>query len=230
MDSLALYQPKNGYCYNSDSLFLFAFARAFLKNDIFLLDVGAGCGILGLLCARDFRLDLTMVEKNNLMIDFIKRNLKANNMSAKVLNCDVLEADLSGFDVIISNPPFYRKDIVDSKNISIAMAKNSKNLEINSFVCFAKRALKPKGRLIFCYDAKEIGSVFGALNQCGLNAEYIRFVHPREQKEANLALISARFAKTQAKIMPPLYNFSDKNYSQEAQEIFKLCATCSIKV
>ena len=49
---MVLYQPESGYCYNSDSLFLYDFVNKLNpKGD--MLDVGAGCGIVGLLCARD---------------------------------------------------------------------------------------------------------------------------------------------------------------------------------
>ena len=43
-----LFQPKNGYCYNSDTMFLYDFTTKFnIKGDV--LDVGGGCGVLGLL-------------------------------------------------------------------------------------------------------------------------------------------------------------------------------------
>ena len=49
---MLLYQPESGYCYNSDSMFLYDFVSSFKpKGEV--LDVGAGCGIVGLLVARD---------------------------------------------------------------------------------------------------------------------------------------------------------------------------------
>ncbi|MCI7587670.1 MAG: methyltransferase, partial [Campylobacter sp.] len=61
---MKLFQLKDGYRYNSDSLFLWDFAR---KNCSFkasqsLLDVGCGCGILGLLLARDFNCALSCID------------------------------------------------------------------------------------------------------------------------------------------------------------------------
>jgi len=49
---MLLYQPESGYCYNSDSIFLYDFIDSF-KPKGRVLDVGAGCGVLGLLVARD---------------------------------------------------------------------------------------------------------------------------------------------------------------------------------
>ncbi|MDO9208145.1 MAG: methyltransferase, partial [Sulfuricurvum sp.] len=45
---MLLYQPDGGYCYNSDSILLYGFIAQFNPKGK-LLDVGAGCGIVGLL-------------------------------------------------------------------------------------------------------------------------------------------------------------------------------------
>ncbi len=50
---MTFYQYKDGYRYNSDTVFLYNFiSQEKLKGK--LLDVGSGCGILGLLLKRDF--------------------------------------------------------------------------------------------------------------------------------------------------------------------------------
>lgn len=227
---LELYQPSDGYRYNSDSLFLYAFIKNFLKDNIKLLDIGTGCGILGLLCARDFNIDLTLNDINPAMINIALKNAKHNNIACNVLNCDILESKLSGFDMIISNPPFYRKDILDSKNKHLYLAKNSENLPFEKLARFVKSALKPNGRFIFCYDAKEIKSVFYALKALNLNVEILRFVYPKENKNANLMMCQCRISKSQTKILPPLYNFIGNTNTTEAKEIFKTCGTLSKKI
>jgi len=56
--TLFLYQPQNGYCYNSDTHFLYNFIKQKLKQfkniKGELLDIGSGSGVLGLLIARDY--------------------------------------------------------------------------------------------------------------------------------------------------------------------------------
>ncbi|WP_181646769.1 methyltransferase [Helicobacter sp. 16-1353] len=227
---LELYQLSNGYCYNSDSLFLYSFIRNFLKDNIKLLDIGTGCGILGLLCARDFKIDLTLNDINPLMTNIALKNAKHNNIICDVVNGDILESKLSGFDVIVSNPPFYRKDILDSKNNHLYLAKKSENLPLSKLVRFVKNALKPSGIFIFCYDAKEIKNVFHSLEINNFNIEVLRFVYPKENKNANLMMCQCKISKSQTKILPPLYNFIGSENTKEAKEIFKTCKTLSIKL
>ena len=64
---MVLYQPANGYCYNSDTHFLFNFICENLKKYKNIkgefLDIGSGSGILGLLVAKEYE-KLIRTQKN----------------------------------------------------------------------------------------------------------------------------------------------------------------------
>ena len=61
--ALRFYQLADGYAYNSDSLLLLDFAAQFCKNTPKnILDMGAGCGILGIMCAHYFRAQVVAIE------------------------------------------------------------------------------------------------------------------------------------------------------------------------
>ncbi|RDU65613.1 tRNA1(Val) (adenine(37)-N6)-methyltransferase [Helicobacter sp. MIT 14-3879] len=227
---LDIYQIENGYCYNSDSLFLYFFINKFLKNNISLLDIGAGSGILGLLCARDFSINLTLCDINNTNTKLCKKNADINNIACEILNQDILDSNLSNFDFIISNPPFYRKDNISSKNTHLFLAKKSENLPFNLLASFVRKSLKQNGKFIFCYDAKEIYNVFIALNKNKFNISTIQFIYPNESKNANLVMICCDFSKKQLEVLPPIFNFQNKSYSQKTKEIFSFCNTHSIKI
>ena len=60
---MKIYQLKDGYRYNSDSVFLYNFIREFgVFGDV--LDVGAGSGVVGFLLKRDFaNINLTSLDR-----------------------------------------------------------------------------------------------------------------------------------------------------------------------
>lgn len=228
--SLESYQLENGYCYNSDSMFLYAFARNFLRDNISLLDIGAGSGILGLLCARDFKIKLSLNDINPSCIKLCQKNALANDIKCEFIEGNILDSKVEDFDIIISNPPFYRKDSISSSNPHLFLAKKSENLPFNNLAIFAKNALKTKGKFIFCYDARELKSVISTLEHIGFNILALQFIYPKPQKSAKLAIFCCDFSKSELRILPPIFNFIDSTHSKETLEVFKCCNTLSIKI
>jgi len=81
---MILAQLENGYRYNSDTLVLYDFICSGLGEiSGRVLDVGAGCGILGLLLKRDFKkIDLSMLDLLELNSEISSFNAKSNCLKA----------------------------------------------------------------------------------------------------------------------------------------------------
>lgn len=225
-----LFQPKDGYCYNSDTMFLYDFITKFnIKGDV--LDVGGGCGVLGLLIKRDFRkINLTIIEKQKIMSDLIIKNAIENSLEVEVINSDFLEFNFNKkFDFVISNPPFY-KGTLKSDNEIIKIARYEEFLPIEKFFNKVNSILKERGEFIFCYDAKRVDDIIKLLPK-PLKIIDLRFMHPRVNKDATLILVRAkRHAKSMVKVHPPLIGFEGDSYSNEASKIYKKANTKSIKI
>ncbi len=227
---MTLYQPKNGYCYNSDTMFLYDFITKFnIKGNV--LEVGGGCGVLGLLVKRDYpKINLTVIEKQSVMSEFIEKNKIENNLKAEVINSDFLEYSFNKkFDFVISNPPFYQGTL-KSENEIIKTARYEESLPMDKFFNKVNSVLAERGEFIFCYDAKRIDDIILKMPK-PLKITDIRFMHPRLNKKATLILIRAkRHAKSMVTVHPPLIGFEGENYSKEAAEIYKKAATKSVKI
>ncbi|SFV50976.1 tRNA (adenine37-N(6))-methyltransferase TrmN6 [hydrothermal vent metagenome] len=226
-----LYQPTSGYCYNSDSIFLYHFIKSF-KPKGRVLDVGCGVGILSLLVSRDFDVDISIIDKQEKMLSYAKLNFDINNLTSYSYLGDFLSFDISEkFDMIISNPPFYGVGSTQSRDQHLSIARYASHLPLDKFVKKVKSLLKPRGRFIFCYDAKQIDDILYELKSNKINPEVLRFVHSKIDRESKLVMVSARMnSLSVTKILPPLVVFdSDSSYLTEANLAFDTASTHSIK-
>jgi len=228
---LYLYQPTSGYAYNSDSIFLYDFISTFNPKGS-LLDVGCGVGIISLLLTRDFKITTSIVDKQDIMLKYAQHNFELNKLEAKAYLGDFQEiSETVKYDFIISNPPFYDSNVIQSENEHLNIARYAHHLPIGEFIAKVKRLLKPRGYFIFCYDAKQIDRLLFSLKEEKINPEVIRFVHSKIDRESKLVMIAARMnSKSLTKILPPLIVFNEKsNYNQEAENAFNRASTQSIK-
>ena len=226
-----LYQPTSGYCYNSDSLFLYDFISTF-KPKGKLLDVGCGVGIISLLLSRDFNIETSIIDKQEKMLNYAVHNYVVNGLEAQSHLGDFTELKTDErYDYIISNPPFYDERVQQSEDTHLNIARYAHHLPIEGFLKRVKTFLKPKGWFIFCYDAKQIDLLLYHLKLNGINPEKIQFVHSKIDRESKLVMIAARNnSKSMTQILPPFVVFDEENiYREQAQSVFDKAKTNSIK-
>ena len=95
---------------STDSMVLGHFAR--LPRNASVLDLGAGCGTLGLmLCAKDAHCHVTGAELDPQAHAAALENIQRNGLSSRMdsLCADIRSLNLGNgrFDVCISNPPYF---------------------------------------------------------------------------------------------------------------------------
>ena len=226
-----LYQPTSGYCYNSDSIFLYDFISTFKPKGT-LLDVGCGVGIISLLLSRDFPIETSIIDKQKKMLDYAEHNYVLNGFDVQSYLGDFTELQTQDrFDYIISNPPFYDERVQQSEDTHLNIARYAHHLPIEHFIRRVKTFLKPKGWFIFCYDAKQIDLLLHYLKFNGINPEKVQFVHSKIDRESKLVMIAARNnSKSMTQVLPPFVVFNEKSvYMPKAQEAFEKANTNSIK-
>ena len=235
---MVLYQPINGYCYNSDTHFLYNFVYENLKKyrNIRgeLLDIGSGSGILGLLLAREYtNLNLNQCEIQEVFQFFSTKNAQTNKLESTLYkgSFEKVEFDKK-FDICVSNPPFYHSDVIKSENENLRIARYNDSLPFEQFIKKVSSVLTSEGKFFFCYDVKQINEILILLNKYKFNLEALQFVHPKLSKDATLILVYAKKnSKSLTKIFNPLIVFENNNdFTQEVQNIYEKSSTYSIKV
>lgn len=235
---MVLYQPINGYCYNSDTHFLYSFVYENLKKyrNIRgeLLDIGSGSGILGLLLAREYnKLALNQCEIQTMFQFFSSKNSQTNKIDAKLYKGSFDKIDFDKrFDICVSNPPFYHADVIKSENESLRIARYNDSLPLEQFIKKVSTILTSEGKFFFCYDVKQINEILILLSKYKFNLEALQFVHPKISKDATLVLVYAKKnSKSLTKVFNPLVVFENNNdFTQEVQKIYDKSSTHSIKV
>lgn len=227
---MLFYQPLNGYCYNSDSIFLFDFIRRYVKKGS-LLDVGAGCGIIGLLLANELKIELDMVELQEEMGFFAKKNSEINGIECRVFCEDFLSFKPSKkYDYVVSNPPFYHASTVKSQNAFIGTARHTDSLPFDSMLKKINSLIAPKGEFIFCYESRALAFVLKTLLEYKFGVERLEFLHPKIEKNSTIFFCRAKKgSKSQLTINPPFVVFDDKGYTKKAQDIYDSLRTHTLK-
>ena len=226
-----LYQPTSGYCYNSDSIFLYDFISTFKPKGA-LLDVGCGVGIISLLLSRDFNIETSIIDKQEKMLNYARHNFALNHLDVKSYLGDFTAFQTADkFDYIISNPPFYDSRVTQSENTHLNIARYAHHLPIEDLIAKVKTLLKPRGYFIFCYDAKQVDLLVSHLTSYGINVEKMQFVHAKIDRDSKLVMIAARMgSKSMTQVLPPFVVFDEQSvYREKAQKAFEKADTNSIK-
>lgn len=225
-----LYQEEKGFLFNSDSHFLFDFISNFNPRGN-LLDIGCGCGILGLLVARDFKVNLFNIDTQEHNVLLTKKNAEVNNLKTSTYHDNFLTHNFKEkFDFIISNPPYYHDGVSKSDNSVMHISRYNEHLPLKELIQKVNQIITPRGHFIFCYDAKQLAPIMIALDDFKFSVEDIRFVHGTKEKQSSLVLIHARKgSKALTKVHPPLIHFKDGENSAKAKKVYEKTMTYSIK-
>ena len=102
-----LLEPKRGYRFRAESTLI---SELVSPDALKILDLGAGCGVVGLSAAAAApNARVTLVERNTVLASLARENLASSPAEGCVVETDLRDAELDGpFDLIVTNPPYFR--------------------------------------------------------------------------------------------------------------------------
>ena len=195
---LRLFQPLRGHRVGTDAVLL---AAAVDAPSGMIVDVGAGCGAVGLaLALRAPGARVTLVEIDPAMAEVARRNVALNDFAARVTvaEADVLNAPSrsalslanDSADLVVTNPPFFSagaaRSSPDAGRARAHVLAQGATLEAWVKACAA--LLKPKGKLVVIHRADALHELLAAM-AARLGDIAILPVHPRAGEAAARVLV-----------------------------------------
>lgn len=209
-------QPTGSFRFSADALLLADFAATTGNRPLRGLDLGCGCGVVGLslmlrrpaaqFTGLDLSPELTAAATQNAARLGLAERYQA--VTGDVRNHKDLAAIPPGaFDLVVANPP-YRK--INSGRLPPEDLKRAALFEtqgdITVFTAAAAYALKNGGRFCCVYDAGRLPELCATMSEHGLNPKRIRPVHSRPAGGALLVLLEGRLGgRPGLKWESPLY-------------------------
>ncbi|WP_022669968.1 tRNA1(Val) (adenine(37)-N6)-methyltransferase [Hippea alviniae] len=204
-----IYQPKDGYRFAIEP-FVLAYNLKGLKSKVFV-DFGSGCGIVAVLLAKNNpESRIIAIEKNQNMIEVIKKNIQINGLC----NVSVLEIEdvlTNSVDFFISNPPYFKKGAYRiSKFID-------EKFEEDGFLDFmiksARRVLKNKGILKVSYHPTRFVELLEVLRKSGFGIKSILPVYGNDKSKASFLVVNAMLSgKDYVEFLPALFLNRDSSW------------------
>lgn len=221
-----IFQPVNGYRTSSDAVLLSSLPYN-LKADDNILDVGSGTGGISLCLAHRFpETKVIGLEIQPELAELANYSAEQNNFShTKFYNCDIKSKKLPvpncSFAHVVSNPPYSEHDM-PSPNSSKATAHNHNGLNLNAWIAFCLKMLKPYGHLYLIHRAEALPQILTSLNGKAGGAKIIPVYSKPEQSAKRVMIIAQKDSKSPASILPPLHIYNaNGEYTLAAHRILR---------
>ncbi len=186
--------PSDCFPMSTDSMLLSDFA-VFPKNAR-ILDLGSGCGTLGLLlCAQDDRCNITGVELSESAHEAARVNILENELSTRM---NSICADIrtiptlfspGSFDCCVSNPPYFTGGPASS---TVPLARRDDCCTAQELFRSAAWALKYGGTFFLVHKPERLAELCAVAAQENLTPKRLRLVRYNPDKEVSLILLACR--------------------------------------
>lgn len=224
---------KNKYIYVSphhtfgtDAVILADFASRY--NFKSAIDLGTGCGIIGMLFLRDnpdikvYGVDISYeaylaAEKS--VKDFSYPGFIPVNSDLNVLKGKV---PFGCHDLVVCNPP-YKSAAGGIKNSDpvIKTARHETKCSLEDIIRVSSKLLKTSGKLCVCQRPERLGELITLMSKYKTEPKRLRIVCKKQGEEPWLVLVSGtRCAKPGMRIDPPLFVYNNGELSPEMLEIY----------
>lgn len=179
---------------STDSIALSGFVR--LPKNASVLDLGSGCGTLGLLlCAKDAGCSVTGVELTEhahaCALENIARNALASRLTSICLDLRQIPTHFvaGSFSVCVSNPPYFSGG---PASMNGAAARREDTCSLADLFKSAGWALRYGGDFFLVHRPERLAEIFACANAAGMEPKRLCLLRHKEGGEVTLVLVQCR--------------------------------------
>ena len=211
---LKIIQASDSYRFSVDSILLLNFIR--VRNYEKIIDLGTGSGIIPLLLfGKRKGLSIYGIEIQNDLAGMARRSIELNKLQDHIT---IIQGDFKNvknvfqnqqFDVVVSNPPYISLGQGEiNPSSSKAIARHEIKGDLEDIISASNYLLKNKGRIYLIYRSAKLIKLLLALKKYSIEPKVIKFIHPRQGKNANLVLLEGiKGGKEELKIEDPIFQY-----------------------
>ena len=183
---------SGGFPLGTDSMVLADFVK--LPKHASVLDLGSGCGTLGLLlCAREEDCTVTGIELDKAAHAAALENIARNGLASRLHSIcgDLREIPIAPglFRVCVSNPPYFSGGERHSRNPD---ARREDFCPPDALFAAAERALSFGGDFFLVHKPERLAQLCFVASSHGLEPKRLRLVRHRPGSPVSLILLSCR--------------------------------------
>ena len=211
-------QPKIGYRFGFDSVFLASFVNGYIKKYIkkrlLLADIGAGVGSISLIIAfKNDNIEITAIENNEDYLKLAEENILTNflNEKIKLINENIFNINknfTNYFDIVVSNPPYHSANGNLSNNILTDKSKRIVDLE--KWLQISISLLKNKGTLFVIFPTDILHKVLKYLEKNSGSFKIFPFRSTQYSSAKRLILVAKKGSAGATELMTGLNLYNSK--------------------
>ena len=179
---------------STDSMVLAHFCS--LPKNARVLDLGSGCGTLGLLlCASNPACRITGVElsenSHSAAIENICRNHLTDRMESICMDLRQIPSQFSAgsFSCVVSNPPYFSGGAVSA---GLPNARQEQTCTLRDLMHSAGWALKYGGDFFLVHKPERLGEIITLAGKNGMEAKRLCLLRHKEESPVSLILLQLR--------------------------------------
>ena len=183
---------SGGFPLSTDSMALSGFVK--LPANARILDLGSGCGTLGLLlCAKDAGCQVTGLELDNNAHETALKNIAANNLvhrlSSICADLRQIPRELTGrFDICVSNPPYFTAGPASK----LTNARREDQCTMEQLFTAAAKALRYGGDFFLVHRPERFAQLCACAGNADLEPKQLCLLRHKTDGPVSLVLVQCR--------------------------------------